>query len=147
LLLLLPLVAACGFNAQTDQDYQAAVGPNDRSGQIDVLNALIVSDQEGQGTFAGTLVNKSTSKDGRLVSVSGATLAAPIKIRPESAVNLAESGAVHIEEDSIKPGVMVPVTLRFESGQTTEMTVPVVGPAAPYDTVPLSPSASATPSR
>ena len=62
-LLLVPALASCGFNAQTDQVYQAAVGINDRSGEVDILNALIVSGEDGSGTFAGTLVNKDTTND------------------------------------------------------------------------------------
>ncbi len=70
-LLLAPALTACGFNEQTDQVYQPAVGVNDRSASVYVLNAVVVSGVDGSGTFAGTLVNTDTTADDTLDSVSG----------------------------------------------------------------------------
>ena len=50
-LLLAPALTACGFNEQTDQVYQPAVGVNDRSDNVYVLNRgphpVIVFDKAG----------------------------------------------------------------------------------------------------
>ena len=62
LVLLVPLLGACGFGYQTDQVYQPSVGVNDRDGTVDVLGAVVVSSADGQGTFVASLVNKDQSR-------------------------------------------------------------------------------------
>lgn len=147
-LLLAPALTACGFNVQTDQVYQPAVGVNDRSGQVYVLNALVVSGADGSGTFAGTLVNTDTTDDDTLDTVTGSGITAssdPVDVPAGGNARLADSGDVTLEGDAIVPGRFVQVTLGFSSGQTTTMRVPVVAAAGDYADVPLptaSPSAS-----
>ena len=146
-LLLAPVLTACGFSAQTDQVYQAAVGTNDRSGKVDVLNALIVSGEGGSGTFAGTLVNTDTTKDDRLDSVSGPGITASSKTVDVPAggnARLAESGVITLKGSDIEPGNFVELTFAFKSGQTTTMKVPVVTASGPYTSVPLPKSPSPT---
>lgn len=145
-LLLAPALTACGFSAQTDQVYQPAVGVNDRSGSVDVLNAMIVSGTDGSGTFAGTLVNKSTTDDDTLDSVTGPGITASrrtITIPAAGNARLAESGQVTLEGSDIKPGAFVELTFSFGSGQSTTMKVPVVAATGDYADVP-QPSASPT---
>jgi hypothetical protein len=145
-LLLAPALTACGFNEQTDQVYQAAVGVNDRSGDVDILNGLVVSGQDGSGTFAGTLVN-TTNEDDTLESVSGSGITAArrtVDVPAEGSVPLAEKGQVSVQGSDIKPGSFVELTFSFSSGQTTTMKVPVVAATGDYADVtqPASPSAS-----
>jgi hypothetical protein len=139
-LLLAPALTACGFSAQTDQVYQAAVGVNDRSGDVDVLNALVVSGEDGSGTFAGTLVNKDTTEDATLDSVTGTGVTASrhtVDVPAGGVARLAETGEVTLRGDGIKPGSFVEVTLAFDSGQSTTVTVPVVAAEGDYAEVPL----------
>ena len=139
-LLLAPVLTACGFNAQTDQVYQAAVGPNDRSGSVNILNALIVSGTDGSGTFAGTLVNTDPTNDDTLESVTGQGLTAsrrPVDIPAGGTALLADTGELTLEGSAIKPGDWVELTFAFSSGQTTTMKVPVVEAAGDYSDVPL----------
>ena len=151
-LLLAPTLTACGFSAQTDQVYQAGVGTNDRSGKVDVLNATIVSDEYGSGTFAGTLVNTDTANDDRLDSVSGPGITASRKtvdIPAGGNARLADSGVITLKGSKIAPGNFVQLTFTFESGQTTTMQVIVVTANGPYANVPLpkSPSPTVSPSK
>jgi hypothetical protein len=139
-LLLAPALTACGFSAQTDQVYQPAVGVNDRSGSVDILNALIVSGEDGSGTFAGTLVNKDTTTDDRLDSVSGEGITASrrtVDVPAAGVARLAQSGDVSLAGDRIVPGNFVEITLTFEGGQTTTVSVPVVEAGGDYAEVPL----------
>ncbi|RNM17337.1 hypothetical protein [Nocardioides pocheonensis] len=148
-LLLAPALTACGFSAQTDQVYQPAVGVNDRSGDVDILNALIVSGEDGSGTFAGTLVNKDTTQDATLDTVSGPGITASrttVDVPAAGNARLAESGDLTLEGSSIKPGTFVELTFSFSNGQTTTMKVPVVEATGDYQDVPL-PSASPTSSK
>jgi hypothetical protein len=151
-LLLAPALTACGFNVQTDKVYQPAVGVNDRSGTVDILNAVIVSNTEGSGTFAGTFVNKDDTHADRLESVTGSGITAsrrPIEIPAGGAVPpTAESGVVSLKGEAIKPGDFVELTFVFSSGQSTTVSVPVVERSGDYADVPLPTSSgpSATPS-
>ncbi|MGZ4638323.1 MAG: hypothetical protein ACXV2J_04605 [Actinomycetes bacterium] len=148
-LLLAPLLTACGFSEQTDQVYQPAVGTNDRSGTVDILDAVIVTDTNGSGTFAGTLVNKDTSQDDRLDSVSGPGITssrATVAVPAGGTALLADTGAVTLQGTDIVPGNLVELTFSFGSGQTTTFKVPVVAATADYADVPL-PTPSSSPSK
>jgi hypothetical protein len=143
---LLPLLTACGFSAQTDQVYQAPVGTNDRSGDVDILNALVVSGQNGSGTFAGTLVN-TTDEDDVLDSVSGAGITAPsrtVDVPADQVVPLADGGEVTLQGSGIKAGSFVELTFGFSSGQTTTVNVPVVAATGDYADVPLPTTSSSS---
>jgi hypothetical protein len=150
LVLLVPTLAACGFGYQTDQVYQAGVGVNNRHGTVDVLGAVVVSSLDGEGTFVASLVNKSEEKEDSLVSMTGdgftIALTAPVKVPAGSLVNLAETGAVSVTGDGVKPGGFARLTLTFQSGQTSELNVPVVPYSGEYDEVRLAtPKSTPTP--
>jgi hypothetical protein len=139
-LLLAPALTACGFNVQTDEVYQPAVGVNDRSGTVDVLNALVVSGADGSGTFAGTLVNSDATEDDRLDSVTGPEVTASKSVIPVPAGGtalLGKTGQVTVEGDVVEPGTFVELTFSFASGQTTTVKVPVVAATGDYADVPL----------
>ena len=78
LVLALPTLAACGDFA-TDKIYTPAPGANDRTGEVDVLNAIIVATQDGHGTFLASFSNNRDSNvangfeeaSDRLVSIEG----------------------------------------------------------------------------
>ena len=151
-LLLAPALTACGFSAQTDQVYQAALGPNYRGDSVDVLNAVIVSSTDGSGTFAGTLVSTDAADGDTLESVTGDGITASrrtIDIPASGHALLAESGELTLQGSEIEPGNWVDLTFAFSSGQTTTMKVPVVESTGDYADVPLpkpSSSPSASPS-
>jgi len=149
--LLVPSLGACDY--QTDQVYQPGVGVNNRDGTVDVLGAVVVS-TNGQGTFVASLVNSDLNESDSLTNVTGddlqVQLAAPVEIKPESLVNLDDTGAVSVAGENIEPGQFARITLEFESGQETEVNVPVVPYEDEYAEVELaspgtSPSASPTP--
>lgn len=140
LVLLVPTMSACGigFDQQTDKVYQAGTGVDDRSGQVFVLNAAVVSSTAGAGTFAGTLVNSNTQTADALVAVAGGTVSAPIELPANGEVNLATTGTVKVTNPTIKAGDYVQITLQFRSGQTTTIKVPVVAHEGIYASVPAS---------
>ena len=147
-LLLAPALTACGFSAQTDQVYQPAVGVNDRSGTVDILNATIVSSTDGSGTFAGTFVSTDPEHSDTLESVTGSGITASrrsIEIPAGEAVPPgAQSGVISLKGDAIEPGSFVELTFVFSSGQSTTMSVPVVERTGDYADVPAPSTSSAT---
>jgi hypothetical protein len=146
--LLVPALGACGFNEQTDQVYQPAVGVNDRSGNVDVLGAVVVATEEGKGLFVASLVNSATSKSDKLTSISGsgvqATVGQPVELKPDTLVNLAKEGPIEVTGSGIKEGSFVRLSLSFQNGQKTDLNVPVVAQANEFASVTPAPSPSAS---
>jgi len=146
-LLLLPLLGACGFGFQTDKVYQPATGTDDRTGQVYILNALVVTLNGGKGTFAGTLVNENQTRPTKLVSITGANIqgsTTAVTLPPNKAVNLADSGQVTIGGPMVKAGNFVQMSFEFANGQSTKMDVPVVSRTGDYANVPLPGSSSSS---
>ena len=136
LLLAAPGLAACGFNVQTDQQYQAAVGVDDRSASIDVLNAVVVSAEDGTGVFVATFVNNSTDSAQRILSITpdgGESTVLGKEIGPEGLVNLADEEApVTINGADVAPGKFVRVAIEFDTGEQTVVNAPVVAAEGDY---------------
>lgn len=126
-----PLVASCGFDVATDQVYTPAEGVNDRSGSVDVLNALVVSGAHGSGTVIAGLANNDTARADALTTVSGSmgtqvTPGAPVDIPGGGFVQLADEAPVTIEGKEITAGRFVTVTFEFKRAQSVTLEVPVV---------------------
>lgn len=152
LVLAAPAAAGCtnGFGAQTDQAYQPAIGVNDNTDTIDILNAAVVSGSPGEGTFSVSLVNRG-DKDNELVSVTGSDVTAqfaPIALPSNQLVNLSDKGQISVSGPKVAPGNYVELELTFRSGASEKVNVPVVGPTDAFSGVPLpSGSSSATPAQ
>ena len=151
MVLLVPSLGACGFGYQTDQVYQPSVGVNNRSGQVDILGAVVVSTSNGRGTFVASLVNKSLTGSDTLTTMTGpevqAQVSPPVEVPADTLVNLADKGAVGVTGDSVRPGKFVRLTLQFQSGQKTEVNVPVVPFEAEYSSItPAGVGGSSSPS-
>jgi hypothetical protein len=66
LLLAVPTLSSCAstnFDAQTDQYYTPTDGENAREGTVDVLHALIVSEEPGSGRLIAALANSGAAGD------------------------------------------------------------------------------------
>jgi hypothetical protein len=146
---------AADFNAQTNQQYQAGVGTTDRSSSVYVLNALVVANDQGEGTLVGSLINQSTKADGlRAVTTSDLNgkpitttdLAAPIALPSQIAVKLQTDGAVQMSGPNLTLGDFVKVTLSFEQAAPIVVQIPVVpgGDDTIYTGIPIGPMTSAT---
>ena len=101
MVLLVPLLGACGFGYQTDQVYQPGVGVNNRAGTVDVLGAVVVSASDGEGTFVASLANKDIEERrhpdlGHRRRTSRSSSSQPVEIAADSLVNLADTGAVSV---------------------------------------------------
>lgn len=128
LVLSLGGLTSCGFDLATDRPYTAPEGTNARDGEVDVLSAIVVAAQPNQGTLVLTLVNNSEN-DASLDGVAGQDLEvdefAPIEVAPREMVNLADEGGILVSGD-FDAGQLIPLTLTYADGGTTELNVPVV---------------------
>jgi hypothetical protein len=139
-------LSSCGFGAPTDQLYNPPVGVNEISGNIDVLNAVIVSDGGGTGTLVATLVNNDPRQADSLTNISGAG-ADQVEVEPPSStdidaaglLSLSDIGGATVSGDAVKPGYMVSLTFSFAHSESVEVDVPVYRPDGPY--ADFSPSA------
>jgi copper(I)-binding protein len=152
LLAAVPLLSSCGvnFGAQTDQVYNPAVGVNDRSGSVYVLNALIVSGTDGSGTVVATLVNEDQHRSDTLKAVGAGDpnaqditgkMTPPTTIPAGGYLSLDDKGNVTVKGPTIKPGAFIPLTFTFDHGKAVVVDVPVEPWSDPdYANVPLAPA-------
>ena len=132
-LALATVLSSCGFNYATDRVYTPAEGVNDRSTDVDVLGAVIVSGQEGSGTFIATFSNNVQDKSSTVDELAGVDDDLEvddfeaIEIQPGDMVNLADDGGIVVRGD-FGPGDFVRVLVTFGDGETVEMDVPATPP-------------------
>lgn len=137
-------LSACGtsFGAQTNQQYQAAIGANLRSGPVGVYNGLFVDNGNGSVTFSGALLaeEKQTIES---VSVDGAAkkLAAPITLEPNTLTTLGTAGEIVIKSEDIAAGDYVTISFGATPAGDVSIEVPVVARKSEYDSVAKRPQA------
>lgn len=154
LLLAFPLTG-CTFH-DTDFVYTPAQGVNDRDGAVDVLNALIVSGEEGEGRFIVGLANNDLEQGDELTGVTGSGEDSGVQVQVDSGeteipaggfLQLAdpESAVVTVTGEDVVPGTFIRLTMEFANAEPVEVHVPVVEPGEDFaDVTSSSPSATPT---
>jgi hypothetical protein len=161
-LFVAPVLTACSstnFGAQTDKVYTPADGVTNRDGMVDVLNALIVSDNPGTGRLIAGLSNNDTQTADELTGVAGAgnsqALTVTIeggdtKIPPGGFLQLADPGSAFVQVQGdptqLYAGAFARVTFSFKNADAVTVNVPVLAPGQNYTHVSLEPSPTPTPS-
>lgn len=143
LVLATPLVGACtgtGFDVQTDQQYQPSVGVNEHTGDLDLMNVVLVSPGENRGTLVAGVLNNADRADA-LTGITGegieAIVSPPVQLPSDELVNLAEAGTpVSVAGEGVEPGKFVELTLEFRNGESVDLSVPVVANRGSFSDVP-----------
>ncbi len=125
LLLMAPL-ASCGFDPSTGEINNIAQGTSDRDGTVDVLNALVVSAEEGSGVFVATLVNNDLEQDASLDGLSAD--AEGVQVGEFSGLTIDAGGLVNLAADDqgipvegdVAAGTFIPMTLQLSEGQVVD---------------------------
>ena len=156
LVLAVPGISACGFNYATDKENTIINGTNYQDGEVDVLNALIVSSEDGSGTFIATLANNSPDEAisfeslgfGASSTVEVASFS-PVEVAPHGEVNLADGEQGIKVSGDLAAGQFISLSVGFDNGETADMDVHVVAADDEYTgldngTGVPSPSAEAT---
>lgn len=134
-LLLTASASSCGFDLATNRVNTIAPGTTDRDGTVDVLNAVIVSAEEGSGVFITTLVNNNLEEDASLDGLVADDAEAvqveeftPIALEANGIVNLAAEGqqGIPVKGEELSAGDVVSMTLQLSGGQVVQLDVPVV---------------------
>lgn len=151
------VLVGCGanFNAQSEQQYQPAVGVNSRTAGVYVIDTLVVTDGKGNGTVVSALINQQSSDD-TLQSVTAQDLHGHslqvsqlpnngVRLPSGQAVQLGDSGAVRISGSPLLAGGVITLTFTFAQASPKRLEVPVVTDSSTYSRVPVGPMSS-TPS-
>lgn len=132
LLMAAPLTS-CGSDPATNRVNTITPGTTDRDASVDVLNAIVVSAEEGSGTLIASFVNNSTTESASVEGVSpqGETSASavdfsPIEVPPNSLVNLAQDDQGVALEGDFAAGDVVPMVVELSGGDRVELQIPVV---------------------
>jgi hypothetical protein len=140
-LALATVLSSCGFDYSTDRVYTPGAGTNDRDGQVDVLAAVVVSAQEGSGTFIASFSNNDPTNTATVSSIAGAGDDAsiqvkdfqPIQVDAGGLVNLATDGGVVLEGDQVASGAFLDLEIGFGDGTSEQLHVPVYPPCHEYE--------------
>ena len=131
-----------GDDAQTNQQYQAGVGANLRTGQVHLYNALAVDNDDDSATLSTVIVN--TSEDTQKLDAALATTAdgstvdteiAPAIIGPGDSFNTGPAGTVVLAGGAVEAGDYVTVTLTFDQAGDVTIEAPVVTRTEMYSEV------------
>ncbi len=139
-LVVVPALASCssvGFNAPTDQVYTPAQGVNNRDGDVNVLNALVISGEAGSGRVIAGLANQNTTQPDEITGIRGAgenegvqvtALGGEAAIPAAGFLQLADPGslAVLVSGEEVVPGGYVRLTFTFASAEEATLNVPVI---------------------
>lgn len=129
-------LSSCSYDSPTDMVYNPAIGVNDQSSDVSVLNAVIVkgSDTSTEGTLVTTLVNKATENDSLAgveagpqdEGVSVSTSLGAIDLPSGDSVVLDSDGDLTVAGEGIEDGAFITLTYRFANAEAVTVDVPVV---------------------
>ena len=125
-------LAGCASDVDwaSEREYTQAAGANDRDGDVDVLNALIVSAEPGKGTVYTALVNNLSDADAQLISITAVDGAATFVL--EEPIEIPARGIAKVEDSGVtatgdfEAGQVVDVTFAFEGAEPVTIGVPVM---------------------
>jgi copper(I)-binding protein len=140
---------ATGVDAQTNQQYQAGVGSNLRSGQVHLYGALVVDNGDGTATVSTVIVN-TTDEPQKLDSVAATSRGdavevetAPAIIGPGDSFNTGPAATAVLTGDSVTAGSYVTLTLTFDRAGDVTIDAPVVTRTEMYEDVAEEPGGEA----
>jgi len=139
--------AGTGMDAQTNAQYQAAIGANVRTGAIQLFNALAVDNGNGTLTLSAAVLNTTTqpvklvsadidAPDHQLVNSGVGTW--PLIVGAGQLKDIGKAGSVIIDSARIKAGNYVTVKLVFSGKNSVSVDAPVVARNAIYESVATS---------
>lgn len=142
-----------GFDAQTNFQYQAGIGADQRDTDVQVLGALLVVNDDGTATLSATLLNTTDDvqqltgvsvigPDGNAIEVetAGDLLDVPVRRAVQLGV---EDSLVAFLAAPVETGRYHTVTLSFSDAEDVEIAIPSVVRTAIYDPVVAPPGSTA----
>lgn len=136
------LTASCGFAPQTGLVNNIAQGAEERSGTVDVLNAVVIAGEADLGVFSASLVNPRGEDLSTFVGMVPTEEVQELEeygstdVPAGDLVDLSDTGGVPVQGD-FRAGQYVTVTLEFAEEGDVTMNVPVVTPCDQYSPLQL----------
>lgn len=143
-------LSACGtgFDAQTNQVYQPAVGANAR-GDVEAHNTVLVGNGDGSATLSAGLINTLDDEqtitsvavagnDGEALTVRSPKTALALPGGVLTTIGGATANGVFVVAEGAEPGAYVDVTFTFSDARELTVETPVVSRtehAGEYDDV------------
>jgi len=152
---LVGLVAACGFNAQTNQPYTPADGTNadiGTDGALKIRNLVIISRGAGEGIVSASLIGNAEDQltgvtvapiktDGADASPAAAVLPGPLRLGNGSLTVLTDGPLITVRAPELMAGLDALVTLQFAKAGSVPLRAPVVdGSVQPWSRITPRPS-------
>lgn len=136
-LVLAPVLSSCGFDYATDRDYTPGVGADNREGTVDVLGSVVVSDRDGRGVLVASFSNGSSDEN---IQVTGVTGGEGLKVAEFDEIDLAPQGFESLADGDtpikvsgdLEKGSFVELTVEFSNGESSRLSLPVVGNCGYY---------------
>lgn len=130
-------LSSCSFDSPTDMVYNPAIGVNDQSTDVFVLNAVVVkgSDFSSEGTLVTTLVNKAAEDDELTgVAVGAEDQGVSVTSGGSTGLTLPSNESVVLDSDSdlvasgegVEDGAFLTLTFTFANAEAVTVDVPVV---------------------
>lgn len=134
LVLAAPALTSCGFDYATDRVYTPGAGTNDRSTEIDILGAVVVSAEDGAGTLVASFVSNSNDEDGTITGITGAGDDEALTVEGFSTITVPANGVVNLAaaetpitvSGDFDSGAFLTLQFTFGDGSTVEQEVPTV---------------------
>lgn len=130
-------LSACGtgLSAQTNAVYQASVGADQRQGDFESYNTIIVANGDDSWSLTAALLN-TTDDAGQLVSYTVAPLGGgqsisakpdkPVSIKAGALTTIGYEGEAIFDSSDLVNGEYAVVSLNFSNGSTTEIETPIL---------------------
>ncbi len=151
-----PVLTGCGFEVATDRANDITAGANNHDGKLDVLNAVLISDEDGAARFIATYSNQDTENAVTITDLAAGTGAeatitgfTPVKVPASALVTpqiedpkvivegksrnfTLESDSAQEVTEPITPGDYVRLVVSVSNGDEVELNVPVLGAWGEY---------------
>lgn len=133
LVLAAALTTSCGFSPQTNMVNNIAEGAEERSGTVDVLNAVVIAGEANLGVFSASLVNPRGEDQAMFVGLVPTDDVAELgeygsaDVPAGELVDLSDTGGVPVRGE-FRAGQHVSVIVDFAERESVTMNVPVVTP-------------------
>lgn len=139
-----------GFDAQTTQKYDAAVGSNARGGDVEVHNGLFVDNDGKTATMSASFLNKSeqevtltgievADESGKPIS---STFAEPVVLKPQILYISGKTPDAMLT-GTFRAGQFVTITFAFDGAGSVSLDVPVVKRNDDYTEIAEKPASKA----
>lgn len=144
-------LGACGtgFDTQTNAQYQAGVGANVRTGDVQAYNTVLVDNGDDTYTLSVGLLNATDEaqkfasyrvgpRDGG-AAVTGEP-SAPVDLSAKALTTIGFDGEVVVASTDLAVGKYAAIRLTFDGGATLDVEAPVVARTAEYSQVASKPA-------